>query len=57
MKRFLLVLILLALLTIPALAQEPEEPKESPYAPICLSFQVTEAGLVLCLAALKVVRK
>ena len=52
-----MVLILLALLTVPALAQEPEEPKESPYAPICLSFQVTEAGLVLCLAALKVVRK
>lgn len=53
MKRMIVVFLLLALLTIPVLAQDdcPGCPEE--YPPPC----GTEFALVLCLAALRVVKK
>ena len=58
MKRFLLVLILLALVVVPAFAQDDECPgvrcpEEQP-SPGCAA---TMAALVLLMVALKVVRK
>ena len=71
MRNLLKVLVCLALAALvclalfafvaPALAQDDECPgdvcpDEHP-TPTCLSFQVTEVGLVLCLAALRVVKR
>lgn len=60
MKRIIVVLILLALLTFPALAQEEcpgvRCPKEQPQAPTCASASAL-AALTLCLAALNSVRR